>query len=66
MNTGELFNFCGAECIHGNKPNISGKSRVSFDFRVMLKEDYNNNYAKNSKLSNKKFVIGEYYNLMER
>jgi len=66
MNVGEVFNFCGAECIHGNKPNITGKSRVSFDFRVMLKEDYDVNYSKNSKLSNKKFVIGEYYDLMCR
>lgn len=66
MNKGEVFNFCGAKCIHGNKPNITGKSRVSFDFRVMLKEDYDDNYSKNSKLSNKKFIIGGYYNLMEK
>lgn len=66
MNVGEVFNFCGAKCVHGNKPNITGKSRVSFDFRVMLKEDYDVNYSKNSKLSNKKFVIGEYYDLMEK
>ncbi len=66
MNVGEVFNFCGAKCVHGNKPNVTGKSRVSFDFRVMLKEDYDVNYSKNSKLSNKKFVIGEYYDLMEK
>lgn len=66
MNVGEVFNFCGAKCVHGNKPNVTGKSRVSFDFRIMLKKDYNVNYSKNSKLSNKKFVIGEYYDLMER
>lgn len=66
MNVGEVFNFCGAKCVHGNKPNVTGKSRVSFDFRIMLKKDYNVNYSKNSKLSNKKFVIGEYYDLMEK
>lgn len=66
MNVGEVFNFCGAECIHGNKPNTTGKSRVSFDFRVMLKNDYDDNYSKNSKLSNKKFVIGEYYEIMKK
>ena len=66
MNIGEVFNFCGAECIHGNKPNITGNSRVSFDFRVMLKDDYDENYLKNSKLKNKKFVVGGYYEIMER
>ncbi len=66
MNLGEVFNFCGAECIHGNKPNVTGKSRVSFDFRIMLKEDYDENYSKNSKLSNQKFVVGGYYAIMER
>lgn len=66
MNIGEVIEFCGAECVHGNKPNVTGKSRVSFDFRVMLKEDYNISYSKNSKLSNKKFIIGEYYEKMSR
>ena len=66
MNKGQLINFCGAECIHGNKTNVTGKSRVSFDFRVMLKNDYDNTTAKNSKLTNKKFIIGDYYNIMTR
>lgn len=66
MNVGEVINFCGAECIHGNKPNITGKSRVSFDFRVMLEKDYDVNYAKNSKLSNKKFIIGDYYSIITK
>jgi hypothetical protein len=66
MNVGEVFKFSGAECIHGNKPNQTGESRVSFDFRVMLKDDYDENYSKGSKLSNQKFVVGEYYEIMER
>jgi len=66
MNVGEFFNFCGAECIHGNKPNQTGKSRVSFDFRVILKKDYDELLVKQSKLTNKKFIIGEYYSLLER
>ena len=66
MKKGQLVNFCGAECIHGNKPNITGKSRVSFDFRVMLKDDYDTTTTKNSKLTNKKFIIGDYYNIMNR
>ena len=39
-----------------NKRVIAGKTLVEHSIE----------YAKNSKLSNKKFVIGEYYNLMER
>lgn len=66
MNVGEVFNFSGAKCIHGNKPNTTGNSRVSFDFRVMLKDDYDENYSKGSKLLNQKFVVGGYYEIMER
>ena len=62
MRVGEFFQFRGGECIHGNKPNKTGKSRVSLDFRVVLKSDYNKDYEKISKLSSKKFVIGGYYN----
>lgn len=61
MRVGEYFQFAGGECLHGNKPNITGKSRVSIDFRLVLKEDYIENYARTSKLSEKKFVVGGYY-----
>ncbi len=61
MNVGEVFNFNGALCKHGNKKNITGKCRLSFDFRVVLPEDYDERYSKNSKLSTKKFIIGGYY-----
>ena len=66
MNVGEVFNFCGAKCVHGNKPNITGASRVSFDFRVILKEDYDEHLVRESKLTNKKFIVGEYYKLLNR
>ena len=66
MNVGEVFNFCGAKCVHGNKPNDTGKSRVSFDFRVILKKDYDEHLVKESKLTNKKFIIGEYYSLLKK
>ena len=61
MNVGEFFRFNGSECIHGNKKNITNFTRVSLDFRVILLKDYNEEYAKQSKLSTKKFRIGEYY-----
>mgnify|MGYP003632634025 CR=1 FL=1 len=61
MNTGEYFMFNGSECIHGNKKNITSHSRVSLDFRVILKDDYDKNFKKQSKLKTRKFIIGGYY-----
>jgi hypothetical protein len=61
MKAGGYFQFAGGECIHGNKRNITGKSRVSLDFRIVVKDDYNEEYAKSSKLKAKKFVVGGYY-----
>ncbi len=61
MKVGEYFQFNGGECIHGNKPNITGKSRVSLDFRLVLSSDYNDAYSKASKITSKKFVVGGYY-----
>ena len=61
MSVGQFFKFNGGECLHGNKPNKTNKSRVSFDFRVVLESDYNQQYSKISKLSGKKFTIGSYY-----
>lgn len=61
MNIGEVFNFNGGKCTHGNKENITEKCRVSFDFRVVLPKDYDEGYSKSSALSTKKFVIGSYY-----
>ena len=36
--------FNGGECIHGNKTNNTGKTRVSFDFRILPLENYNPDY----------------------
>ena len=66
MNVGEVFNFSGGECVHGNKPNGTGKCRVSFDFRVVLPEDYNEAYGKSSALSTKKFTVGSYYKQLKK
>ena len=61
MNVGEFFRFNGSKCVHGNKKNITNFSRVSLDFRVILRKDYDKNFVKESKLSAKKFIIGGYY-----
>lgn len=64
MKLGEFFQFRGGECIHGNKPNKTGLSRVSFDFRIVLKKDYSSDHSRISKLSGKKFTIGNYYDII--
>ena len=61
MKVGEFFQFNGGECIHGNKPNKTGKSRVSLDFRLVASSDYNQTYSKTSKITNQKFVVVGYY-----
>ena len=61
MKAGEYFQFSGGECVHGNKKNVTGKSRVSLDFRLVLKDEYNKEYSQSSKLRDKKFVVGGYY-----
>jgi hypothetical protein len=61
---GQLLIFNGNKCYHGNELNKTGKTRVSFDFRIIFKKRYNNYIINNPKYSvttNKKFIIGEYY-----
>jgi ectoine hydroxylase-related dioxygenase (phytanoyl-CoA dioxygenase family) len=60
MTYGEYYVFNGNKCTHGNKENISGKTRVSFDFRILPKDKYNPT-AKKSVTAKKKFLLGEYY-----
>ena len=57
---GQLIEFNGANCRHGNKINDTEITRVSFDFRILKLKDYKNTEL-SSKSKNTKFVIGEYY-----
>ena len=61
MRVGEFFRFNGATCVHGNKPNETGKTRVSFDFRVVLPDEYDPTFENKSKSGKQRFVIGGYY-----
>ena len=72
MEYGEYAQFHGNKCLHGNKVNATGKTRVSFDFRVMKLEDYTpekwDTESRSSERSKAgttktKFVIGSYYSL---
>jgi len=61
MEHGQLLQFNGNECLHGNLPNKTGVTRVSLDFRVMKLKDYDPNFSTKSMTIKKKFEIGGYY-----
>ena len=59
---GELTLFNGNTLLHGNRVNTSSLTRVSFDFRLMTKSDYDRiGQHKRSLGQNAKFTMGEYY-----
>jgi len=60
---GEVFVFNGATLKHLNKVNVTEKTRVSFDFRIIKFEDYEPSEKKSSWLK-KRFVIGDYFSLI--
>lgn len=51
----------GANCNHGNKLNTTQHTRVSFDFRVLNLEHYDQASQVASLTSQRKFKIGSYY-----
>lgn len=62
MKPGQLVQFDGNNCFHGNLPNKTNVTRVSLDFRVVRLEDYDpKKYMTKSMTRKMKFVIGEYY-----
>lgn len=65
MSVGEYAIFNGNRCRHGNKSNTTGKTRVSFDFRVLPYNRYNKEEKKFS-FYGKEFAPGEYYTLFNK
>ena len=57
---GEAILWNGANLMHGNKTNDTGLSRVSVDFRVIKKSDYEDE-GKISVTNNTKMTIGDYW-----
>jgi len=54
------------QCRHGNKDNDTGKTRVSFDFRVMPGFAYDENCDKVTCTTKQPFTVGGYYARMSR
>lgn len=64
VNPGQVLIFLGSKYKHGNKPNTSPLTRVSFDFRVLGMSDYDANWSGASHNTDKQFLIGGYYSTM--
>tara|TARA_R110000824_G_scaffold97445_3_gene232911 strand:+ start:1937 stop:2608 length:672 start_codon:yes stop_codon:yes gene_type:complete len=63
METGEFCIFYGNKCRHGNKKNLTNKTRVSMDFRILPFSKYDDSEVLESVTANRKFSIGDYYDL---
>ena len=66
MEYGEYLMFNGNQCIHGNKINKTGKTRVSFDFRVLPGSKYDDHYINKTVTTGQQYKIGSYYEIMEK
>ena len=51
---------------HGNQINMTGKTRVSFDFRIVPGAAHDETNAVQSYTTKRSFKVGEYYDKMER
>ena len=54
------------QCRHGNKENDTGKTRVSFDFRVMPGFAYDDTCTLKTCTTKQLFTVGNYYDRMDR
>ena len=61
---GDVVEWVGANCRHGNKTNKTGETRVSFDFRVLSHKIYNDSTPKKSITKMTAFEIGKYYDIL--
>ncbi len=63
---GRCIKFNGNELTHGSKVNETKLTRVSFDFRVLPIEFYDEFHNKESMTQKRKFTIGNYYKLFKK
>jgi hypothetical protein len=66
MKYGEFISFYGNKCKHFNKQNDTGICRLSLDFRIIPYSKYDNTSSKVSLHAKRKFLIGDYYVLLNR
>tara|TARA_Y100000034_G_scaffold57706_1_gene70449 strand:- start:1415 stop:2077 length:663 start_codon:yes stop_codon:yes gene_type:complete len=61
LDYGEYHMFNGNQCLHGNKPNLTNMTRISFDFRIIPLSKYDPNFKESSNDKSNKFLLGGYY-----
>ena len=61
LNEGETICINGNLCNHNNEINKTGKTRVSFDFRILPLNYYNEDFNNCSATMNNKYIEGHYY-----
>ena len=61
LKEGETICFNGNKCKHHNKVNDTGKTRISWDFRILPLNYYNPENSLESVTTNTKYVDGGYY-----
>ena len=61
LKEGECISFNGNVCDHYNEINKTGKTRMSFDFRVLPLNYYDTGYQKTSVTTKQKYIEGGYY-----
>ena len=61
---GEYWEWDGLNKLHGNVKNMTGKTRVSFDFRIHLMSEHKDTEVKSINTKTP-FKIGDYYEIME-
>lgn len=62
---GDAVEWDGANCRHGNKTNNTGKTRVSFDFRILSLKAYDTSTPKESITQGTKLEVGKYYDILK-
>eukprot|EP01083_Nonionella_stella_P082669 228222_1 len=66
MTYGKFFQFYGNKLWHFNKKNVTGKTRISVDFRIIPMSQYDESEMSTSIHQNRKFTLGGYYMKMEK
>jgi len=66
LQVGQLIEFNGNQLIHGNMTNVTGKARVSLDFRILPAHYYQESVASESITLKTKLKEGDYYKRFQK